>query len=72
MATGLFAIMCPDCGNALHLTLPGEAECPSCGNRFLARFGHLIRVRDEPLHRVVGPSVGAPTTTVRRVGVIRG
>lgn len=65
MATGLFAIMCPDCGNTLNPTLPGETDCQSCGKRFLTRFGYLIPVRGEALDRVVGPSVGTPPTPLQ-------
>ncbi len=51
MATGLFAIYCPGCGDLLAPTLPEEAdcpsyECPSCEQRFLTRCGYMIPVRE--------------------------
>ena len=48
MATGLFAIMCPECGDTLNPTPADDTDCRSCDRRFLRRFGHMIPVsKDE-------------------------
>ena len=44
MARGLFALICPDCGERLDLQDRDEALCRGCQRTFLARLGHLIPV----------------------------
>ena len=47
MSTGLFALSCPTCGEALELDQAGAAACEACGQAYLSRFGYLLRVDAE-------------------------
>ncbi len=44
MPTGVFAVLCIECETHLVFAEDAKGRCPSCGQEYFYRFGHLIPV----------------------------
>jgi hypothetical protein len=43
MSTGVFSLVCPQCGADLRTGEAGVEACVGCGMEYVERFGYLFR-----------------------------
>jgi hypothetical protein len=43
MSTGVFSLVCPQCGADLRTGETGVEACTGCGVEYVERFGYLFR-----------------------------
>jgi hypothetical protein len=60
MSTGVFSLMCPQCGADLRTGAEGVEACSGCGSEYVERFGYLFP------HTVIteDPTAAAPEVTI--------
>jgi len=48
MSSGLFSVICDQCGVDLPVDVAGTAHCTTCARLYLHRFGYLIPLDTQP------------------------